>query len=511
MANGYPPLYEVRMTTRALGVVAVAGMLLASCSGASVSPSSPPTEPSGSRTPGIPSLGSVPATPIPSRPNFKPGELVNYTAQTGDTVPALAARFNTTASEIVAANPLIPGDATTMPPGLPMKIPIYFRSLWGSAYQILPDAAFVNGPEQVGFNTSAFVATKSGWYGKYRTYAAGRDRTGAEVVDYVATHWSVSPRLLLAILEHQAGGLSQTRPPARRYILDFEQPLYAGATNLNYLQLVWAANTLNNGYYGWRSGELTEFYTPDGTIIRPDPWQNAATVALQYFFSRTQTGEDYEATVGPAGFIQSYRALFGDPYAAGSVLIPGSLHQPQLSLPYQRKQIWTYTGGPHTGWGTGAPLAAIDFAPPCDGPGCAGLTPETRAAAMADGLVVRSGPDGVVLDLDQDGDERTGWTLLYLHLAARGRVILGSELKAGDPIGYPSSEGGEATGTHVHVARKYNGEWILADGPLAFDLDGWIAHEGDAPYLGTLERNGITVTACTCSDLYSAVPAMPLP
>jgi hypothetical protein len=46
------------------------------------------------------------------------------------------------------ANPLIPPDATTMPPGLPIKIPVYFRSLWGSALKIIPDSAFVNGPEQ---------------------------------------------------------------------------------------------------------------------------------------------------------------------------------------------------------------------------------------------------------------------------------------------------------------------------------------------------------------------------
>jgi LasA protease len=110
------------------------------------------------------------------------------------------------------------------------------------------------------------------------------------------------------------------------------------------------------------------------------------------------------------------------------------------------------------------------------------------------------------LDLDGDGDERTGWDLYYLHLAARGRVALGKELQAGDFMGYPSSEGGEATGTHIHIARKYNGEWIAAGGPLGFDLDGWLVHEGSAAYLGTLTRNGIVVQACACSDVTSVVP-----
>jgi len=72
-------------------------------------------------------------------------------------------------------------------------------------------------------------------------------------------------------------------------------------------------------------------------------------------------------------------------------------------------------------------------------------------------------------------------------------------------IGYPSCEGGEVTGTHVHIARKYNGEWILADGPLAFNFEGWIAHNGAQAYLGTLTRGALTIKACDCSDIQSQV------
>ncbi|MCK4692600.1 MAG: hypothetical protein KAT23_03160, partial [Anaerolineales bacterium] len=35
-------------------------------------------------------------TPLPVRSPFSPGELVNYNTQSGDTLPALAAHFNTT-------------------------------------------------------------------------------------------------------------------------------------------------------------------------------------------------------------------------------------------------------------------------------------------------------------------------------------------------------------------------------------------------------------------------------
>jgi hypothetical protein len=119
---------------------------------------------------------------------------------------------------------------------------------------------------------------------------------------------------------------------------------------------------------------------------------------------------------------------------------------------------------------------------------------------MADGLVVRSGFGVVIQDLDGDGYEQTGWNLMYLHIAPEGRVPSGIYLRAGDPIGHPSCEGGRATGTHVHLARKYNGEWIAADGPIPFVLDGWRAHNGAEPYLGTLTRCTETITA----DRYSS-------
>jgi hypothetical protein len=326
-------------------------------------------------------------------------------------------------------------------------------------------------------------------------------RTGAEVVDYVATNYSISPRLLLAILEYQAGALTQPSPPPGKYLLGFKRSFYESP----YLQLVIAANTLNNGYYSWRSGDLIEFDLLDGSLVRPDPWQNAASVAVQYYFSRILEGDKYHASIGPEGLARVYRDWFGDPWPDSAIILPGSLRQPPLRFPFGADHIWAYTGGPHTGWGTGEPFAAIDFAPASETTGCYTVASDRYATAMADGLVIRSDIDGTIIDLDKDGDERTGWALYYLHLATNNRIQIGREVKAGDPIGYPSCEGGHVTGTHVHVARKYNGEWILADGPLAFNLEGWVSHNGRQAYQGTLTRGALTVTACECSDFASQV------
>ncbi len=109
-------------------------------------------------------------------------------------------------------------------------------------------------------------------------------------------------------------------------------------------------------------------------------------------------------------------------------------------------------------------------------------------------------PGLVVIDLDGDGHEQTGWVLVYLHLAAKDRVQSGTWVAAGDYLGHPSCEGGFSTGTHLHIARKFNGEWVPADGALPFNLGGWIAHAGPLAYEGYLTREGETLEACTCSN-----------
>jgi hypothetical protein len=426
---------------------------------------------------------------------------VDYTAQTGDNLIALAVRFNTSIDEILEANPVVPQNATTLPPGLPMRIPIYYRAFWGSAYRIIPDSQFSNGPAVVDFDTQAFVDAHDGWLKDHREYASGRIRTGAGLVDLVATNFSVSPRLLLALLEHQAGALSQPvmDDDSSPYPMGYESYRSPGV----YLQLVWAANQLNNGYYLWRNGKLIEFDRPDGTIYRPDPWQNAASVSLQVFFNTTELSQNFESAIGPEGFALTFASLFGDPWTNDVAHIQGSLDQPELRLPFPPGEIWAHTGGPHTGWGQGEPWAALDFAPGVEKRGC---FPTNRwATAMADGTVVRTDIGTVVLDLDGDNDERTGWVLFYLHLDKNERVQLGDTLLAGQPVGHPSCEGGSSTGTHIHIARKYNGEWVDAAGALPFVMEGWTPEEGSEAYVGLLTRQGYVVRACTCSDAASGI------
>lgn len=272
------------------------------------------------------------------------------------------------------------------------------------------------------------------------------------------------------------------------------------------MQLVWGINQLSTGYYDWRAGKLTELSFQDGSKLRLDPTLNAGTVGLMYYFSRSHTLNEWLRIMDQgSGFLPFYQNMFGDSWsradAVGPIFPPG-IDQPEMALPFEVKSAWAFTGGPHSAWEHDGPMAALDFAPPSAKTGC--LSSDKWIVSSAPGLVVRSGNGVVVVDMDGDGSEQTGWNILYLHVAANGRVPKGEWVEKNDHIGHPSCEGGVSTGTHLHFARKYNGEWVIADGPLPFVLSGWTVYAGEKPYQGKMVKGDKVITA----DLYGQALAV---
>ena len=188
--------------------------------------------------------------------------------------------------------------------------------------------------------------------------------------------------------------------------------------------------------------------------------------------------------------------MFGDPWARAALvepLFPAGLAQAEIELPFLPGEKWSYTGGPHLAWNTGSPEGAIDFSPVNGQPNC--QVSHAWVVAPASGIVTRSEANTLALDLDGDGYEQTGWVLVFLHLADESRAPAGTRVSLDDPLGHPSCERGNSTGTNVHLVRKYNGEWIEAAGPLPFILSGWTVHPGDRTYKGSLVKGDQTVTA----------------
>ncbi len=418
---------------------------------------------------------------------------VLYYTQSGDTLKAVAARFGVLPEEITSSEAL--SETSLIDPGTLLVIP-HRLIAYGPNTEIMPDSEVVYSVAATDFDTQAYVIEAGGELSKYKEYLRTTGWTsGAQAIQRQSTENSINPRLLLAILDYEGNWVTGKptdylhRDYPMGYVNQFEKGVFR--------QMVWATNQLYAGYYGWRSGTLTELRFPDGNTLPIAPDLNAGTVAIQYLFSKLHNQADWQQIIDPnIGFPVRFAEQFGDPWsraqAVGPIFPPG-LTQPELVLPFEPGREWAFTGGPHGAWEHDGPLAAIDFAPSGDKSGC--NESEKWLVASAPGLVVRSGDGVVVLDLDGDGYEETGWSLMYLHVATKDRVKLGTWVETDDRIGHASCEGGVSTGTHLHFARKYNGEWILADGPIPFTLSGYVVHNGVNPYEGTLTRGEITITA----------------
>lgn len=451
----------------------------------------------------MPLVQSVDSTPLPS----PTAPMLSHTVESGEFPASIAQKYGISVEDLLTANNITENDIIY--PGDVLNIPKRQPSSGGPGasasalepvgdpnvdyFKILPDSELVYGPMTALFDLKSFVYDQGGYLSTYMQDVNGDYASGTEVVLKVAQNYSVNPRVLLALLEYRSGWVTNPQPldsttyTPIAYVDDFHTGLYR--------QLVWAANILNEGYYGWKDKRIQSFTLLDGSVVIPDPGINAGTAAVQYMLSKINNLESWKMDVGPDGFYATYNALFGYPFDyAVEPLLPTDLVQPVLSLPIPEKETWHFTGGPHAGWDSGSAWAALDFAPPGDPIGCADT--DAWEVAVAPGIIARSGGGVVVLDLDGDGYEQTGWSILYLHVATRGRVEEGAHVSIGDRIGHPSCEGGMANANHLHIARRYNGVWIpAADPKVPFTMDGLVAYGSEVEYDGHLTGNGQDVEA----------------
>lgn len=431
----------------------------------------------------IPTPASLPVDSAP---------LLYYT-QAGDTLLVIAIRFGVEAEKITSPSSTIPQPGLLIPNTL-LIIPHMLVNTTSST-KIVPDSELVYSPSAIDFNVADYVTKAGGYLSGYKEWLGSTQWTnGAEIIQRIAQENSINPRLLLAILEYQSSWVFGQPSNARQE--DYPMGKVDYSLKGLYSQLAWAVNQLSIGYYGWREGWVTEIQFSDGVTARLAPDLNSGTVAIQYYYAQVYDTPGWLGALDPnSGIPAIYEKMFGSPWSRAmevEPLYPPNLSQPELILPFLIGQVWSYTGGPHGAWERDGARAAVDFAPGSTESGCV----ESNASVVASvaGLIVRAGHGAIVEDLDGDGNEQTGWNILYLHVTDI-QVEVGDWVESSDLLGHPSCEGGIATGTHVHIARKFNGEWISADGPLPFVLSGWTVHAGSVPYVGTMTKGSNTVTS----------------
>ncbi len=482
-----------------VGLISLALVLSACGQPASSKPSTPRPQVTGITL--KPTLQVV-MTPLPVRrntPTPDPTRVVDdrgtelYIVQDGDSFAGIAAEFGTTPEEIAQTNGLTTLDM--IHPGDPLNVPLKIERV-GPGAKLIPDAELVYGPSTIDFDIAAFIDRTPGYLRNYTEEVDGVTLTGAQIVQRVAQEFSVNPRLLLALLEYRSQWLSNPTPDADKqaYPLGFRNAGYQGLT----MQLGRTANRLNDGYYGWKGRGARTVRFQDYSRVRIASGLNAGTVGLQTMLAADRAYEQWLQEAAPDGFIKTYEKWFGDPFQYTVTILPENLQQPDLTLPWASGETWYYTGGPHGGWAPGSGWAAIDFVPDEADIGC--WPSERWALSMSPGTVVRSEDGAVVVDLDNDGHEQTGWTILYMHIAADGRVPLGTKVATGDRIGHPSCEGGVANATHVHIARRYNGEWIPAGGIIPLVMDSWKVTSEATEYDGRLVKGNQVKVACECRE-----------
>jgi LysM repeat protein len=453
-------------------------------------------------SPPVPSSGPA-QTPNPTR--SLPADITQPT-QThnvglGESLGYIAQLYGSSVEELLALNELSTSDylyvgQVLIVPAKPIPV--------GPSLKLIPDSELVYGPAAAGFDVRAVAEGYGGYLSQHSEEVEGQMLQGPEIVQLVADRYSVNPRLLLTILEFRAGWVSGGFGGDTRYPLGYVRAGYEGL----YMQLGWAANELNWGYYGRAEAGVANFVLGgDGTRVAFAPDINDGTAGVQNLLAAhsaaTYTG--WLEEVAPSGFFATYGRLFGNPFAyTVDPLWPADLIQPSFRLAWGAGDNWYFTGGPHGGWAGGSAWAALDFVPNSEQLGC--YPSDAWVLAVAEGVISRSSFGAVVLDLDQDGFAGTGWAVTHQHLESRDRVAPGTIVRAGDRLGHPSCEGGYSNGTHVHIARTYNGRWVSADGAIPFAMGGWVSQGTGREYDGQLLRDGKSQTACECREEWNVIP-----
>ena len=163
-------------------------------------------QPVAPRTPGAPIL-----TPTPDNPHTLPA--VRTRPRPIPSSPAIRWARSPTAYgvtlELISGQNQI-ADANLLEVGQVLTIPRPRLQEPGPDFKIIPDSELVYGPSAL-FDVEDFVQKQGGYLATYYEEVDDETLSGAQIVQRIAQDYSVNPRLLLAVLQHQSGWLTDAQ------------------------------------------------------------------------------------------------------------------------------------------------------------------------------------------------------------------------------------------------------------------------------------------------------------
>ena len=323
-----------------------------------------------------------------------------------------------------------------------------------------------------------YVAAAGGDLAKTSLYVGGRRYAFGEALIGQTLYYSVSPKIILALIEYQADLVTQPNQPTERYTwavgYSGDSGKYAGFG----AQLRWAAREI---FYARRDLPTRPgLHFADGDAEAP-AYLSSAQYVLARLLAPTIRADRLDVALWQ--FNETYERLFG----ALSVQIPGG-STPSVILHYPLKESFPVTsffdhGGPFlmrnmpagivTYWGHNETDMAFAYNGH-DGWDYAAAPPDPALAAAA-GTVIFAGIaddncETRAVIIDHGHDLRT----LYWHLS-QINVDVGQTIAQGEQIGVVG-ETGCAKGPHLHFGVQYRGVDIDPYGWCSNSPDPWAAH-----------------------------------
>jgi LasA protease len=294
------------------------------------------------------------------------------------------------------------------------------------------------------------------------TYLATRAphlRQHGEAISHWAGYSSISPKVLIALMEQRSGVVTRRRAAADAMRRPFGKLSRAVGFNE---QIRDVANALRQALYEQQDPALA----PKGRVplSRANP--------LQALYLQAGESEASAALLGDGEFQQVYGRLFNEPRkaAAPSARFAVSANDVSamagpangfLQFPFPRGRTW-HVGGAHTNTGSGSyPMSSLDM---YLGGGWGSYQGDTWVVASAAGSFKRH--SSCFAEVVHSG----GWSTTYYHMAnlqyGSGAYVY-SNYRLGNPATTYSQalcNGGSSTGPHQHWSLKYNGSHYHLNG-----------------------------------------------